>query len=351
MAALDFPSSPAVGQLYAPGGGQPTYSWNGTVWVRVPAILASPTAGYRNIVINPRMDFWQRATSLAAAAAARYCADRWMTIGSGSTVAVSYNNMALGQTPWPLSEAFYFHGTTVASVAGAGNYAMLLQRIENVRQLAGKRCVLSFFAAADAARPIGVEVDQYFGSGGSPSASTNTQLGKFTLGTTLQRYVVAFDMPSISGKVIGSNLDDYIQLKFWLDAGSTYNTNSSNLGQQSGTFYHTCIQLEEGPVATPFEMRPWHAEYELCMRYYEASPMTAIGFAPAAAGGYADYFIEVFKVTKRAPPTMAQSYGTLNNISAVNPLTATTDWCGAQLVGSALGNAGGGFQWTASAEL
>jgi hypothetical protein len=32
MAAVDFPASPAIGQIFSPGGGLPQYVWTGTVW-------------------------------------------------------------------------------------------------------------------------------------------------------------------------------------------------------------------------------------------------------------------------------------------------------------------------------
>jgi hypothetical protein len=35
MAALDFPSSPTVGQIYTPGAGAPTYIWSGTAWSQI----------------------------------------------------------------------------------------------------------------------------------------------------------------------------------------------------------------------------------------------------------------------------------------------------------------------------
>jgi hypothetical protein len=347
MAALDFPSSPAVGQTYAPGGGQPSYVWNGTAWMRAPAILGAPTAGYRNVIINPRFDFAQRPAP-GVGQNGRFFADRWFTNSSGTTNNPFLNAMPPGTTPWPLSEAYFYHGITVASVAGAGNFAYLVQKIENVRQLAGKRCTLSFWSFADAAKPISVELLQAFGGGGG-SATVSLPIAKVTLGTGFQRYILSFDVPSIAGKTIGANGDDCYWLIFWLDAGTTYNGDTFNLGQQSGSFYFACVQLEEGPVATPFEIRPWHAEYQLCMRYYETGG-AYMGF-PAPGATYSAYFTQWFKTTKRAVPTIVHNVSGYSNATGYNPLSAMVDSCGAQLVAAAIGNAQANWSWTANAEL
>lgn len=280
----------------------------------------------------------------------RFFADKWFTNSAGSTTNPFLNAMPPGTTPWPLAETYFYHGITVASVAGAGNFAYLVQKIEGVRQLAGKRCTLSFWSFADAAKPIAIEFLQYFGGGGSPSATVSFPVGKVTLSAGFQRFILSFDMPSVAGKTIGTDNADCYWLIFWLDAGTTYNADTGNLGQQSGSFYFSCVQLEEGPVATPFEMRPWHAEYQLCMRYYEVGGAYA-GFPCPSTGGYAKYFVQNFKVTKRAVPSVAHSVSGYSNASTYNPVQATADNCGIQLVGSAAGNAQANWSFTASAEL
>jgi hypothetical protein len=49
-------------------------------------------------------------------------------------------------------------------------FSVLNQNIEDVRTFAGQQITVSFWAKADAAKPIAVEFIQKFGFGGSPSS-------------------------------------------------------------------------------------------------------------------------------------------------------------------------------------
>jgi hypothetical protein len=79
---------------------------------------------------------------------------------------------------------------------------------------------------------------------------------------------VTATIPSLSGKTLGTNGDSAFTLNIWFDAGSDYNSRTDTLGQQSGTFDIAQVQVEPGPVATPFERRPIGTELALCQRYY-----------------------------------------------------------------------------------
>ena len=228
----------------------------------------SPVQSFRNKIINGNFDYWQRSTSSSTAG---YIDDRWQTARTGSTFTTSRQAFTLGQTAVP-NEPTYFHRTVVTTSAGAGNYVLFEQRIESVRTLAGQTATLSFWAKADASKNMAVEFVQSFGTGGSPSSAV-TGIGVTTcaLTTTWTKFTITVNVTSISGKTLGSNNDDLFDVVFWLDAGSTYNSRTNSLGQQSGTFDIAQVQLEAGSVATPFEMRPLGTELALCQRYYQTS--------------------------------------------------------------------------------
>jgi len=230
------------------------------------APLSQPGAFmFRNKLINGNFDIWQRGTSQTSSGYGS--ADRWRCLSVGSTKTASQQAFALGQTDVP-NNPQYFMRHVVTSVAGASNYVAMDQKIEGVETLSGKTATLSFWAKADASKNIGVEFLQYFGDGGSPSSFVivNTQLVALT--TSWTKYTITVDIPSVSGKTLGTTGNDDIRVTFWFDAGSSNDARSASLGQQSGTFDIAQVQLEEGSAATPFEQRPYGMELSLCQRYY-----------------------------------------------------------------------------------
>ena len=264
-----------------------------------------PLAGFRNRIINGNFDIWQRGTSFTGN---EYGADRWVHARVGTTHTATRQPFTLGQTEVP-GEPTYFCSTVVSSVAGAGNYAALAQRIEDVRTFAGQQVTVSFWAKADATKNITAELEQYFGSGGSPSAVVAPIIAnKVSIGTSWQKVTFTANIPSISGKTLGTDGNHVLQLNIWFDAGSSANAVTDSLGQQSGTFDIAQVQLEPGSVATPFEQRPIGTELSLCQRYYYRQ---MVELQSAAAG----YMLQRYNypVQMRATPIITNiQVGTLN---------------------------------------
>jgi hypothetical protein len=274
--------------------------------VQSASINGGPLAGMRNAIINGNFDIWQRGTS--SSSSGFFSADRWGSVIVGTTHSVSRQAFTLGQTDVPGEPTFY-HRTVVSSVAGAGNFAILIQRIEDVRTFAGQQVTVSFWAKADATKNIAVDLQQLFGTGGSPSAEV-TAIGvtKVSIGTSWQKVTITATVPSISGKTLGTNNDSALSIFIWFDAGSDSNSRTDTLGQQSGTFDIAQVQVEPGPVATPFERRPIGTELALCQRYYEQASVTEFyqGYvSPTATVGIGTRFV----VTKRATPTVTLGDG------------------------------------------
>jgi hypothetical protein len=283
--------------------------------VQVSSINDGPLAGFRNAIINGNFDIWQRGTSFTEN---QYGADRWRSGRSGSTQTVTRQSFTLGQTDVP-GDPTYFLRTAVTSVAGAGNNVMLRQYIEDVRTFAGQQITVSFWAKADANKNIAVEFMQNFGTGGSPS-STVQEISpvKKALTTSWQKITHTVTVPSISGKTLGSNDNGYLRLNIWFDAGSNFNANTDTLGQQSGTFDIAQVQVEPGPVATPFERRPIGTELALCQRYYETRPSGfALVLSPGARSTYnAGSFVSYqFKQTKRSVPSVTATSANINTLT------------------------------------
>lgn len=316
--------------------------------IQTSTINSGPTSGFKNKIINGNFDFWQRGTSFTGA---EYGADRWIQGRVTSTSTFSRQTFTLGQADVP-NNPTYWSRYIVASTAGAGNYVNTEQRIEDVRTLSGQQVTVSFWAKADSAKPISVELYQNFGSGGTPSSAViGIGVTKTTLSTSWQRVTVTATLPSISGKTLGTNNDSYVGVVVWFDAGSNFNSRTSSLGQQSGTFDIAQVQLEQGPIATTFEQRPLGTELALCERYYEF--VTAAAGTQATAGnGYGGG--GCFRQTKRAIPTMTL-YGVSGSFNTNGTYSvAYINQQGAHIgtsVGAATGSSSFNVLFTASAEL
>lgn len=226
--------------------------------------IHSYTGMFKNKIINGNFDYWQRGTSLTSGSGLRYLSDRWKTLSSGSTYTVSQQAFTPGQTDVP-NDPTYFHRIVVTSVAGAGNACQLVTPIENVRTLANSKCTLTFWAKADSAKNIALTMYQVF-DGSTDNYSINPTTCALT--TTWKKFTIVSTLPSVSGKTIGAN--SYVSPLFWFDSGSTYNSSTNSLGQQSGTFDIAQVQLEPGEQSTNFEIRPIGLELSLCHRYYQS---------------------------------------------------------------------------------
>ena len=235
---------------------------------RETADIAS-VVGRKNAIINGNFDIWQRATSQTASGIGSD--DRWNNNRSGSTQVVSRQAFALGQTDVPNNPKYYSR-TVVTSVAGTNNYVVKNHKIEGVETFAGTTATLSFWAKADANKNIAVELRHYFGTGGSPSTAVDA-IGVTTVALTTSwvKHTVSVAIPSIANKVLGTDGNDSLQLNLWMDTGSNWNARTNSLGQQSGTFEFSQVQIEAGSVATTFEPRSVGEEYLLCQRYYQDS--------------------------------------------------------------------------------
>ncbi|TGR41882.1 hypothetical protein EN794_039610 [Mesorhizobium sp. M00.F.Ca.ET.151.01.1.1] len=220
----------------------------------------------RNSLINGDFRFWQRGAVFPASTGPRYIADRWLANATGTKVAVSREDVPAGGGPAGrlLAGSRHLLRLEVQSVPGAGNMALVQQRIEDVRPLAGRTVTISFKArsSVDDFR-IGVELQQSYGAGGSIARDS---IGASVVLDTLWRWhQVTVDVPGLAGKALGP--DSYLQLSFWLDAGADFGGRAFAAGQKSGSVQLAEVQIEEGDTATDFDRRSEALELLLCQRY------------------------------------------------------------------------------------
>jgi hypothetical protein len=213
----------------------------------------SVAASAGNKIINGDFGINQRAfTSITSGGV--YGFDRWKQDANGGLPTYTPQTFTPGTAPVSGYEAQNFARVAISGQSAVGDYAYLIQPIEDVRTLAGQTSTVSFWAKATSGTPkVAVEFQQNFGSGGSPSTAVSVPAGQVTLSTAWQRYSVTVAIPSIAGKTIGTTANtSSLGLLLWTSAGTTFNARTGSLGIQSATIDFWGVQVEAGSLATPF---------------------------------------------------------------------------------------------------
>ena len=225
-----------------------------------------------NHIINGGFDIWQRGTQSSLSG---YSADRFASQVVGGS-AYTQSRQVLGNDVSETTSGgqyYYLHQHTAGT--GAGDYALISTKLEDVRRFSNKTFTLSFWATSSETRKLAVEFVQNFGSGGSATV-TGIGVSVKNVSTTVTRHTITVTLPSISGKTVGDN--SFLEIFFWFDAGSNFTARTTDsvtgitLGHQSGAYNHALwgVQLEEGSVATAFRRNSPNLQAELasCQRYY-----------------------------------------------------------------------------------
>jgi len=228
---------------------------------------AAQVVAGKNAVINGGFDNWQRASSFTNLHG--YTADRWLATGATAVANQVISRQTL--TPGDLSGTGlkHFLRHAVSGLNGATQIS-LQHRIENVETFSGQTVTLSFYAKADSARNITAVLSQHFGSGGSADAGGLQNI--ISLDTAWARYSITGNLQSITGKTVGASSFVYLAIVMPL---STF------------TIDITGVQIESGPVATPFSRAGGTIQGELaaCQRYYYRTTSTG-AFAGIGGNGF-----------------------------------------------------------------
>jgi hypothetical protein len=256
----------------------------------------------KNKIINGDFGVWQRGTSFTTSV---YTADRWVQTLSNTTT-TTQQTFTPGTAPVSGYEGTYYLQIVNTTSTGA-NY--LVQRIEDVRQLAGQTVTLSFWAKADSACTIQTYYDQNFGSGGSTQASSATTNTAIT--TAWARYSITTTLGSMSGKTIGTS--SYLAPTIVIPAAAGNRT----IGIWG-------VQLEAASTASNFQTATGTKQGELaaCQRYYfRNTPTSAYGWLGAgiAASTSSTTIAVPLSVTMRITPSSVD----FSTLSLVDSVTAT----------------------------
>lgn len=238
-----------------------------------------------NILYNGGLQIWQvnGAAGLTSVSGNNYGPDGYKLSSIGTTYTITRGTTGVG-TEIDLPK--YYASATITSVGGAANFCYLQIPLEDVTRFAGKQLTLAFRCASGGAAQLAVELEQNFGTGGSPSATVQTFLATVNIDTSFaDNRTVTFVVPSISGKVLGSNGDDFLNINIWMDAGSNYNARTNSLGQHSGQYNFGDFRLNYGNVAIARNnVNNLATELLKCQRYFfktffaDTAPAANLGF-------------------------------------------------------------------------
>ena len=286
--------------------------YDGVDFVILDPLPAASQPGFRNKIINGKMDIAQRGTSFAAIAAGAYSADRW-GFGNTSAAVLTASQQADGPN-YDFPNSLRFAVTTADAAIAAGDQSTVGQVIEgyNVRDLVGRSFTLSFWVR---------------------SSKTGTHCVSFRNSTPDRSYVAEytinvantweFKTVTVAGGLPTAGTWDWangagLRVSWALAAGSTYQAAAG--AWQAGNFLVTAnqvncldtvgnifaitgVQLEIGATATPLEHRAYGLELSLCERFFEA----ILNADRCATGTGAYSYTWRFRQQKRASPTIVSS--------------------------------------------
>lgn len=326
------------------------------------AILNTISSTHRNGFINSNFDYWQRGTAFNFSGSGGYSADRWTTGGS-ATGTYNLSRVAFGQQiEVPNNPKYYLRllASTIVSARDTRQY------IEGVGSYANDTVTVSFWGRVVAGTyTAALGFIQNFGTGGSPSSQVIITSQNVTLTSSWAKYTFTFAIPSIVGKTLGTNNNDYLMFYVNTPASGSFDAHFSQ------------FMITKGAQTQDWNLAGTNLQGELamCQRYYEKSygpdvnPLTsteaslAVARAASTSEAYSSFY---FTATKRGIPaiTIISVTGTAGSLSlfTTNSNVGTGMNVGAghvsergfsRINGSAslTANDSYRFHWTADAEL
>ena len=361
--AIQADSNLPQGYILVNGTAAATVRQNGTIVV--PTLSATNTAitnitfsdsttmntapnsfGFKNRIINGDMRIDQRNAGLSAVrvnttggtVAESYTIDRWQMYAYRWPNVFGTNNGVLSARQVPVndlpgfSKALSINVATAANPISATDAFHIVQSIEgqNITDLAygtsqAKTTTLSFWVKCSITGTFAgfVRVLNNTSPGVWPYIFTytvnNTNTWEYKTITVPGNTVQKPNNDNIAGIQIlfdfGSGVNfQTSSINQWLTTNTNTITNATGttplIATAGANIQFTGVQLETGPTATPFELRPIGAELALCQRYYFKNtadrPYTIFGAGVGVAGNQANFY-SALPVPMRSIPTITQS--------------------------------------------
>jgi hypothetical protein len=254
-------------------------------------VPAAPAAGAaamtnRNLLYNGAMQVHQRGVSVSGiTTGGYYTADRWnMTNTSLGTWTQTIENDA--PTGSGLQKSLKVLCTAADAAPAASDLLQIQQRIEgqDLQRIAkgtsaAQQITLSFWVKSNV---TGTYVADLLDVDNTRQTSISYTI---SASATWEKKTITFAADT-TGAFDNDNGDSF-RLSFWLGAGSNFTSGTlsttwqastaanravgqTNLASATNNYWQiTGVQLEVGPVATPFEFKSYGTELAECQRYYQ----------------------------------------------------------------------------------
>jgi hypothetical protein len=147
---------------------------------------------------------------------------------------LTFNTLSPGDSGYeatPLQELNY---TCTAVNSGAEVFKGVEFYTKNVRSLEGSPVVISFSAHSPSLSTVEIICVQNFGTGGSPSTQVLTSLASQVLTNVKTRYDFLVTIPSIGGKVLGTNGNDFLMISLQYPLNAICDISFTNMQMIAG---------------------------------------------------------------------------------------------------------------------
>lgn len=212
-------------------------------------------------------EIWREGDNFNNPTSGTHVASLWQTLYDGTA-----GTFTVGQSDGPLAvgakNGIRWNQTTVG--AGAHTYRILEYHIEDATTFNNDNGTLSFYAKAGASTDIDVELVQNFGTGGSPSSEVQVVIDTKTATTTEQQFSITGAFPSTEGKTFGTDFNDFVKLRFYLPASSTFDI----ILRQA--------RFQRGDEIAPWQHIPQALKQAYLDRYLQFTKISLQGKATAA---------------------------------------------------------------------
>ena len=292
------------------------------------SINGGPLAGFRNAIVNGSFALAQRDTSFVAAANNddSYNLDRWYVLSDGNDIVDITRDTATVPT-----NGKYAIALDVETVNKKFGIAQIIEA-DNCIGLIGGQVTLSFKARVSSTTNLDNVKAAIVAWSGTADTVTSDIVSAWNVEGTNPTLVANATYENTPANLNLTTSYATYSVTATVDTASTKNivvfiwsdVTTTSLAE---FVYITDVQVEAGPVATPFERRPISTELALCQRYYikldNSTNLSRVGAGFNTATTAAS-MLTFFPVKMRVPPPALEQSGTASDYQVVHGNTATT---------------------------